>query len=97
MNDAERCAVALLEHMGFTVYRAGWPDFLAVRGEEVVGVEHKNLYDELRPNQVAMRAALAAVLPVVVIRTGHPSADGARTLYRENGFPWQLDTSDPVT
>lgn len=59
------------------------------RRREVIGVEHKHLHDELRPNQVAMRAALAPVLSVVVIRTGRPASDGGRILYRENRDVWE--------
>lgn len=69
MNDGEKATVALLKDLGYEVYRSGWPDFLAVKGNRIVGVEHKSFSYELRPNQIAMQLALKPVLPVVVIRT----------------------------
>ena len=41
-TENERGLKEHLESLGYTVYRNGWPDFLAVRGNDVLAIEHKS-------------------------------------------------------
>ena len=81
MNEKEEGVANLLRALGFTVYRNGWPDFLAVRGSEIVAVEHKNHGEKLRREQAALHAVLKRVMPVHVVYTGKVAEDGSRGLY----------------
>jgi hypothetical protein len=46
------------EDQGFTVLRGGWPDFLAIKDGQVIGVEVKAGSDKLSKAQEAMHKAL---------------------------------------
>jgi Holliday junction resolvase len=46
------------EAKGFTVLRGGWPDFLAIKDGQVIGIEVKSGNDKLRPAQEKMHKAL---------------------------------------
>jgi Holliday junction resolvase-like predicted endonuclease len=53
LNETEIEACKFLEGLGYTVVKRGWPDFLAVRGDEVRFVEVKSSPNNegLSPNQ----------------------------------------------
>jgi hypothetical protein len=50
-----------LVEKGYRVLRAGWPDFLAIRGKSVVFVECKFAQARLSKRQAEMHAALAGL------------------------------------
>lgn len=53
---------------GWQVLRNGWPDFLLVKGQKVVGIEAKSATDKLSTEQKRMHTVLARVgLPVHVV------------------------------
>lgn len=71
MNDAETRLAAALQKKGLVVYRNGWPDFLVTDRSHKTGMalELKVGKDRLRPEQIAMHAALAAFgVPTFVVR-----------------------------
>lgn len=66
MNDCEKAVAKELETEGWTVLHRGWPDFLAIRGDELKFIEVKpNPCDDdvslLSPYQKAMREALTKI------------------------------------
>jgi hypothetical protein len=58
MNDAEAAFAAWAESNGWTVSKRGWPDFICVRGPEIMAVEVK-WSDNLSPEQERACAMLA--------------------------------------
>lgn len=70
-NYAERKIALEYAAKGYSVIRGGWPDFLAIRGDEVVGIEVKSDDDPLSPDQKVMHALLP--FPVIVERVGAKS------------------------
>lgn len=40
-NNAEREVILDLEVQGFTVFARGWPDLLAIKGDEILAIEVK--------------------------------------------------------
>lgn len=50
-NDREAECARLLEAQGYKVFKRGWPDFLAVRGDEVRLIEVKPPRGRLKPIQ----------------------------------------------
>lgn len=68
LTSSEREAKALFEAQGWSVFRNGWPDFLAAHPSgRLVGIEVKTPTDTIRPAQEAMFQALGPVLPVTVL------------------------------
>lgn len=61
MNSLEQEFQEEAKHLGYVVYRRGWPDFLIVRGKTVQGVEVKGPNDYVTNAQSAMMNALANV------------------------------------
>lgn len=71
VNKREREVVDALKAEGYTVLRNGWPDFLAVRGNDTVAVEVKAPTDSLTNAQFRMHSALKAIgIETVVAREG---------------------------
>jgi hypothetical protein len=78
VNASEQVVREELEQRGFTVYRNGWPDFLAVRktqlqGKEclgVMGIEVKSGKDKLSEQQAIIHRILRqARFPIHVVST----------------------------
>jgi hypothetical protein len=61
LTEAEQTAVQQLEQDGWTVFRRGMPDFLAVKGDLIKFVEVKRKYDALSSHQREVIAALKGV------------------------------------
>jgi VRR-NUC domain len=71
MNPLEAQLAAALQKKGLVVYRNGWPDFLVTDRAQRTGMalELKTGKDKLRPEQIAMHAALGAFgIPTFVVR-----------------------------
>jgi hypothetical protein len=62
LTAVERYFVEAMQREGYTVHRAGWPDFFVVGRDptRAVAVEIKGPADFLKPDQKAMHAALGA-------------------------------------
>lgn len=59
-NPAELAVLAQLEADGYSVLKRGWPDFLAVRGDEVRFIEVKpRAHSHLSPAQQRVAGVLA--------------------------------------
>lgn len=69
-NKHEAVVAEALEADGWTVYRNGWPDFMAVRGDEVRFVEVKpSLTSRLSIRQSRVAKVLRRLAPVEVVTT----------------------------
>ncbi len=50
-TKTESECIKYFEAEGYEVYRPGWPDFLCVKGDQLILVEAKEVKDRLRPHQ----------------------------------------------
>jgi hypothetical protein len=71
LTSFEDVVAQFLLAKGYTLYRGGWPDFLAITPEgNAVGIECKSTGDELSPSQIIMGRTLKGIgLPVVLVVT----------------------------
>lgn len=93
MNPLEAQLAAALQKKGLVVYRNGWPDFLVTDRAQRTGMalELKTGKDKLRPEQIAMHAALAAFgVPTFVVREDFLRDVNKRG--RKIGLPAMLQT-----
>ena len=68
VNESERRVYDALRRDGYSVYRHGWPDFLAIRDNKAKFVEVKGALKKLGGAQIRMHEALRSVgLDVEVI------------------------------
>jgi hypothetical protein len=69
LTKLEASVARALHKEGFHVLRNGWPDFLAVQGKRIIGVEVKCAKDKVSPQQRMMHAALKrAGIQVMIVR-----------------------------
>lgn len=89
MNESERLVHDMLTEVGWTVHNSGWPDFLAVRDNELRFIEVKHASDEIRPNQAAVHRILQEHgFPVEIARVTHdwkPTPEGYKKVYIARG------------
>lgn len=85
-NNAERETIERLEKEGWTVYTRGWPDLLATRGDEVVGIEVKSA--KWRGKVSRQQALIHAVLRRVGMEIRIHKASVSGMTKRKPGDPW---------
>lgn len=76
---------------GWQILRSGWPDFLAVRGSELLAIEVKGKTDRLSARQVSMLSALADHIPVIEAREGQNVYDSDDSVFHELPFYSNLE------
>lgn len=68
MQASEITIQRILVKLGYEVHNKGWPDFLCVKNNELVGIEVKSGYDETSPSQKKMHELLKrAGIPCYVV------------------------------
>lgn len=70
-NQSELQILGFLESEGYSVYKRGWPDFIAVKGDEVRFIEVKppQGYPHLKPDQKKVASILSKFGITVEIMT----------------------------
>ena len=94
LNESERRVYDALRRDGYSVYRHGWPDFLAIRDNKAKFVDVKGALKKLGGAQIRMHEALRSCgLDVEVISSPvkNPGVKGRFTFTLDPGLLAWLD------